>query len=152
MAQEKYSKSSQTVLYQITPTVSLRDKTLPLKETEQTLFLFINIVTSPTAPVKCNKQPPTSTPQTKPLQTQEVPKAEMGDKPKTKEVPKVGTADKPKTKEVPKVRTGDEPKTKEVPKVGMGINQKQKRCSRWGQGTNPKQRRCPRWGRGTNHK
>ena len=116
MAQEKCSTSSQTVLYQITPTISPTDKTSPSKETEQTPFMCINIVTSPNAPVKCNNQ----FPQTNPLQTQYHPKVGMGDKPKTKEVPKVGMGDKLKTKEVPKVGTGDKPKTKEVPKVGMG--------------------------------
>ena len=116
MAQEKCSTSSQTVLYQIMPTVSSTDKTPPSTETEQTPFTCINIVTSPNAPVKCNNQPP----KTNPLQTQYLPKVGTGDKPKTKEVPKVGMGDKPKTREVPKVGTGDKPKTKEVPKVETG--------------------------------
>ena len=131
--------------------------------TEQTPLTSTKIVTSPTAPVKQNKQPP----QTNPLQTQYVPKVGAGGKPKTKEVPKVGMGDKPKTKEVPKVGmgekpkindvlnvgTGDKPKTNKVPKVGVGeapmvpvqespqrnvkFEQDRKRCSTDTDGKNP---------------
>ena len=52
MAQEKCFTSSQTVLYQITLTVSKTEKTPTLMDTEQTPFMPTNIVTSPSAPVK----------------------------------------------------------------------------------------------------
>ena len=103
-----------------------------------------NIVTSPTATVKRNKQPP----QTNPLQTQYLPKVEAGDKPKTKEVPKMGTGDKPKTKEVPKVGMGDKPKTKEVPKVGMGDIPNINEVPNVGMGDKPKTNKLPKVGAG----
>ena len=140
MAQEKCFTCSQTVLYQITPTVSLTEQTPTTTETEQTPLPSTIIVTSPTAPVKGNKQPP----QTNPIQTQYLSKVGMGDKPKSKEVPKVGIGDKPKTEEVPEVGTGDKPKTKEVPKVGEGEKPKTQELSNVGMGDKPKTNEVPR--------
>ena len=133
MAQEKCFTSSQTVLYQITPTVSSTEKTPSLMETEQTPLISTKIVTSPTAPVKQNKQAP----QTNPLQTQYLPNVGVGDKPKTKEVPKVGTGDKPKTKEMPKVGMGDKPKINEVPNVETGDKPKTNKVPKVGAGEAP---------------
>ena len=62
MFQEKSSTSSQTVVYQITPTVSKTCKTQPSTETEETPLRSFNIVTSQTAHVKCNNHPPKPTP------------------------------------------------------------------------------------------
>ena len=163
MAQEKCSTSSQTVLYQITLTVSLTNKTPPSTETEQTPFPSIHIVTSPTAPVKHNNHPPQPTPykptpsnqpptnqppQTNPLQTKYFPKVGMGNKPKTQEVPKVGTGDKPKTKEVPKMGTGAKPKKKEVPKVGMGDKPQISEVPNVGTGDKQKTNKVPKVGAG----
>ena len=56
--------------YQIMPTVSLTDKTLPSMETEQTPLPSIHIVTSPSAPVKCNNHPPPNQPPANPIFSQ----------------------------------------------------------------------------------
>ena len=61
MAQEKSSTSSQTVVYQIMPSVSTTDKTHSLMETDETPLLSFNIVTSPSAHVKCNNHFPKPT-------------------------------------------------------------------------------------------
>ena len=124
MAQEKCSTSSQTVLYQITPTISMTDKTTSLMETEQTPFMSINIVTSPTAPAKCNNQPLHHPPKPTPY----------------------------KPRRCPRWGWGTNLKQRRCPRWGWGTNPKQSRCPRWGRGTNPKQRRWPRWGQGINPK
>ena len=62
MSQEKSSTSSQTVLYQIMPTVSMTCKKQPLTETEKTPLKSINFVTSQTAHINCNNHPPKPTP------------------------------------------------------------------------------------------
>ena len=81
------------------------------------VYQYCNI---PNCTCQVQQPAPPPPPQTNPLQTQEVLKVGMGDKPKIKEVPKVGTGDKPKTKEGPKVGTGDKPQISEVLNVGIG--------------------------------
>ena len=149
MAQEKSSTSSQTVIYQIMPSVSMTDKTHSLMETDETTLLSFNIVTSPQCTCKAQQPlPPNQPPQTNPLQTQYLPHVGMGNKPKTKEVPKVGTGDKLKTKEVPNVGTGDKPKTKEMPKVEMGDKPKRKEVFKVGMGDKPQISNVPKVGAG----
>ena len=162
MSQEKSSTSSQTVLYQIMLTVSTTGKKTPSTETEKTPLKSINIVTSQTAHVNRNYQPPkptppyqppTNQPHTNQPPTNPIPSTildwgqaqNQGGAPtwdwgqtQTKDVPQVGTGDKPKTKEVPQVWTGDKPKTKEVPKVGTGDKPKTKEVPQVGTGEKPK--------------
>ena len=69
MAQEKCFTCLQTVLYQITLTVSSTEQTPTSTETEQTPLPSTKIVDSPTALVKGNKQPPNQ-PSTNPVSSQ----------------------------------------------------------------------------------
>ena len=96
----------------------------------------------------CTCQGKQTTPQTNPLQTQDLPKVGMGDKPKTQEIPKVGMGYKPKTQDLPKVRTGDKPKTQDLSKVGMGDKPKTQDFPKVGTGDKPKTQDLPKVGMG----